>query len=50
MGQQKDCFKLIDIYKDGQLNKNNLRGAFNVLKEISGPCTYDNRVKGSKKR
>merc|ERR1712233_262780 len=54
----KDCFKLMDINKDGQLDKNDLRGAFdNVgvlmseseldgpLGEISGPCTYDNMVK-----
>merc|ERR1712183_218691 len=31
----KDCFKLMDINKDGQLDKNDLRGAF----------TYDNMVK-----
>merc|ERR1711970_322330 len=31
----KDCFKLMDINKDGQLDKNDLRGA----------CTYDNMVK-----
>merc|ERR1712183_130941 len=29
----KDCFKLMDINKDGTLG------------EISGPCTYDNMVK-----
>merc|ERR1712179_780871 len=53
----KDCFKLMDINKDGQLDKNDLRGAFdNVgvlmsegeldgpLGEISGPCTFDNMV------
>merc|ERR1712177_157121 len=29
----KDCFKLMDINKDGQLDKNDLRGAFdNVVK------------------
>ena len=39
MSQQKDCFKLVNIYKNGQMNKNNLRGAF------SGPCTYENMVK-----
>merc|ERR1711993_29451 len=51
----KDCFKLMDINKDGQLDKNDLRGAFDnvgvlmseseldgLLGEISGPCTYDN--------
>merc|ERR1719479_49768 len=54
----KDCFKLMDINKDGQLDKNDLRGAFDnvgvlmseseldgLLGEISGPCTYDNMVK-----
>merc|ERR1712154_252728 len=54
----KDCFKLMDINKDGQLDKNDLRGAFDnvgvlmseseldgLLGEISGPCSYDNMVK-----
>merc|ERR1712071_355892 len=44
----KDCFKLMDINKDGQLDKNDLRGAFDnvgVLGEIGGACTYDNMVK-----
>merc|ERR1712107_331701 len=54
----KDCFKLMDINKDGQLDKNDLRGAFDnvgvlmseseldgLLGELSGPCTYDNMVK-----
>merc|ERR1712168_557670 len=54
----KDCFKLMDINKDGTLDKNALRGAFDnvgvlmsegeldgLLGEISGPCTYDNMVK-----
>merc|ERR1712121_266967 len=54
----KDCFKLMDINKDGVLDKNDLRGAFDnvgvlmteseldgLLGEISGPCTYDNIVK-----
>merc|ERR1712066_1079583 len=54
----KDCFKLMDINKDGQLDKNDLRGAFDnvgvlmsesgldgLLGEISGPCTYDNMGK-----
>merc|ERR1712107_537842 len=54
----KDCFKLMDLNKDGQLDKNDLRGAFDnvgvhmseseldgLLGEISGPCTYDNMVK-----
>jgi len=54
----KDCFKLMDINKDGQLDKNDLRGAFDnvgvlmteseldgLLGEISGPCTCDNMTK-----
>jgi|ERR1712179_18059 len=54
----KDCFKLMDINKDGTLDKNDLRGAFDnvgvlmtegeldgLLGEISGPCTFDNMVK-----
>merc|ERR1712063_156015 len=54
----KDCFKLMDINKDGVIDKNDLRGAFDnvgvlmsdgeldgLLGEISGPCTYDNMVK-----
>merc|ERR1712037_713161 len=54
----KDCFKLMDINKDGQLDKNDLRGAFDnvgvlmseseldgLLGAISGPCTYDNEGK-----
>merc|ERR1711981_711226 len=54
----KDCFKLMDINKDGQLDKNDLRGAFDnvgvlmseseldgLLGEIGGACTNDNMVK-----
>merc|ERR1711915_1043877 len=54
----KDCFKLMDINKDGTIDKNDLRGAFDnvgVLMsegeldglpgEIGGACTYDNMVK-----
>merc|ERR1712086_1093029 len=54
----KDCFKLMDINKDGQLDKNDLRGAFDnvgvlmseseldgLLGEISGPCTCENMTK-----
>merc|ERR1711935_331738 len=54
----KDCFKLMDINKDGQLDKNDLRDAFDnvgvlmsegeldgLLGEIGGACTYDNMVK-----
>merc|ERR1712212_400507 len=57
----KDCFKLMDINKDGQLDKNDLRGAFDnvgvlmseseldgLLGEISGPCTDDNIVQAFK--
>merc|ERR1739838_502026 len=48
----KDCFKLMDINKDGTLDKNDLRGAFDnvgvlmseselddLLGEVGGPCT-----------
>merc|ERR1712223_1323491 len=51
------CFKLMDINKDGTLDKNDLRGAFDnvgvlmseseldsLLGEVSGPCTVDNMV------
>merc|ERR1711970_736630 len=54
----KDCFKLMDINKDGQLDKNDLRGAFDnvgvlmsegeldgLLGEVGGACTYENMVK-----
>merc|ERR1712240_285001 len=54
----KDCFKLMDINKDGTIDKNDLRGAFDnvgvlmtegeldeLLGEISGPCTYENMIK-----
>merc|ERR1719167_964206 len=54
----KDCFKLMDINKDGVLDKNDLRGAFDnvgvlmsegeldgLLGEVSEPCTCDNMVK-----
>merc|ERR1712079_403574 len=50
----KDCFKLMDINKDGTLDKNDLRGAFDnvgvlmseseldsLLGEVGGACTYD---------
>merc|ERR1712203_709281 len=39
----KDCFKLMDINKDGQLDKNDLRGAFDNVgvlmseSELDGP-------------
>merc|ERR1712083_486404 len=54
----KDCFKLMDINKDGTLDKNDLRGAFDnvgvlmseseldsLLGEVGGAYTYDNMVK-----
>merc|ERR1711974_196848 len=54
----KDCFKLMDINKDGTLDKNDLRGAFDnvgvlmseseldsLLGDVGGACTYDNMVK-----
>merc|ERR1712177_165805 len=54
----KDCFKLMDINKDGVLVKNDLRGAFDnvgvlmtegeldgLLGEVSGPCTRENMTK-----
>merc|ERR1711890_49451 len=50
----KECFKLMDINKDGTLDKNDLRGAFDnvgklmeenelddMLGEIGGACTFD---------
>merc|ERR1712137_644788 len=53
----KDCFKLMDINKDGTIDKNDLRGAFDnvgvlmtegeldgLLGEISGPCNFNNMV------
>merc|ERR1712154_71100 len=53
----KDCFKLMDINKDGTIDKNDLRGAFDnvgvlmsegeldgLLGEISGACTFENMV------
>merc|ERR1712012_1426171 len=62
MGEQlqmyKDCFKMMDINKDGTIDKNDLRGAFDnvgvlmteseldeLLGEVGGACTYDNMVK-----
>merc|ERR1711915_1034164 len=55
----KDCFKLMDINKDGTIDKNDLRGAFDnvgvlmsegeldgLLGEIGGACTYDSMVMG----
>merc|ERR1712176_1439581 len=58
MGQMyKDCFKLMDVNKDGTLDKNDLRGAFDnigvlmseselddLMGEVGGPCTCDNMI------
>merc|ERR1711988_1992034 len=54
----KECFRLMDINKDGTIDKNDLRGAFDnvgvltsegeldeLLGEIGGACTLDNMVK-----
>merc|ERR1711913_203381 len=59
----KDCFKLMDINKDGQLDKNDLCGAFDnvgvlmseseldsLLGEVGGACTYDNMSRCSRRR
>merc|ERR1739842_163524 len=53
----KDCFKLMDINKDGTLDKNDLRGAFDnigvlmseselddLMGEVGGPCTVQGMV------
>merc|ERR1711893_177009 len=54
----KECFKLMDIDKDGTISKNDLRAAFDnvgklmdeseldsMLSEVGGGCTFDNMVK-----
>lgn len=54
----KECFLLMDIDKDGTINKNDLRGAFDnvgklmsegelddMLSEVGGSCTFDGMVK-----
>jgi len=54
----QECFKLMDIDKDGTISKNDLRAAFDnvgrlvmddelnsMLQEVGGPCTYDNMIK-----
>merc|ERR1712168_1327267 len=54
----KDCFKMMDINKDGTIDKNDLRGAFDnvgvlmsegeldeLLGEVGGACSYDNMGK-----
>merc|ERR1711862_278149 len=53
----KDCFKLMDINKDGTLDKNDLRGAFDnigvlmseselddLMREVGGPCTVQGMI------
>ena len=50
----KECFKLMDIDKDGTITKNDIRAAFDnvgklmsegelddMLSEVGGPCTFD---------
>merc|ERR1712039_533682 len=37
----KDCFKLMDINKDGQLDKNDLRGAFDNVGVLFGEFEID---------
>jgi len=54
----KECFRLMDIDKDGVINKTDLRASFDnigrlvmddelnsMLSEVGGPCTYDNLIK-----
>eukprot|EP00091_Calanus_sinicus_P021104 TRINITY_DN608_c0_g1_i10.p1 TRINITY_DN608_c0_g1~~TRINITY_DN608_c0_g1_i10.p1 ORF type:complete len:211 (-),score=103.51 TRINITY_DN608_c0_g1_i10:125-757(-) len=54
----KECFRLMDIDKDGVINKTDLRAAFDnvgrlvmddelnsMLSEVGGPCNYDNMIK-----
>merc|ERR1712050_746723 len=54
----KESFKLMDIDKDGVINKTDLRAAFDnvgrlvmddelnsMLSEVGGPCNYDNMIK-----
>jgi len=54
----RECFRLMDIDKDGVINKNDLRAAFDnvgslmseaeldsMLAEIGGPCNFDNMIK-----
>merc|ERR1711862_174826 len=53
----KDCFKLMDVSKDGTLDKNDLRGAFDnigvlmseselddLMGEVGGPCTVQGMI------
>jgi len=54
----KECFKLMDIDKDGTISKNDLRAAFDnvgklmteselddMLGEVGGSCNFDNMIK-----
>merc|ERR1712186_257239 len=54
----KECFKLMDVDKDGTLSKNDLRAAFvnvgklmdesdldSMLGEVGGSCTFDAMIK-----
>ena len=58
MAMYKECFKLMDIDKDGVINKVDLRAAFDnvgrllseseldsMLSEIGGPCNFDNMIR-----
>ena len=54
----KDCFKLMDVDKDGTISKNDIRAAFDnvgklmsegelddMLGEVGGACTFDAMIK-----
>merc|ERR1712226_976375 len=54
----KECFKLMDVDKDGTISKNDIRGAFDnvgklmsegeldeMLSEVGGACTFDGMIK-----
>lgn len=54
----KECFKLMDVDKDGTISKNDLRAAFDnvgklmdeseldsMLGEVGGGCSFDNMIK-----
>jgi Ca2+-binding EF-hand superfamily protein len=54
----KECFKLMDIDKDGVINKADLRAAFDnvgklmsegelddMMGEVGGECNFDNMIK-----
>ena len=54
----RECFKLMDIDKDGTISKNDLRAAFDnvgklmteseldeMLSEVGGSCNFDNMIK-----